>query len=1256
MDENKNEAKGRNYKKKKSDIIFYTPKSNLAIDSLQKTIAFNNLFKYVNKNIKKAEIKNDQIKNDQIKNDQIKNDPIKNDQINNDPIKNDQINNDQINNDQNNNDQINNDQFKNVSVKKKRKEYMKNVIGRKVHTHEVHKENIFVLLKDNINNKFEEKKKIPLKQKNKKVKKRTFSESTINILSYFKNEKINLKEKDNKKYTEKYRKTGTPNMDINNTTFNIGINKNNINNSIKSNINSSKFNNVNIINPLITNIDNIEYRKVNEKSYLDVNSCHKRVRSENYQSKIFLEEKIKLNNIDYKNDTCDEVDENLNNFKKYIHGNPVKQNENYLYDKNIKINYYPIHNNKDEILTEKEKYYEYLENIFLYSKKYFLSDKMEYISKYLFYKNKNLKNLIFLIDSLFLKKKYVEILELLRNYQYLWIFPIHMKNEFKMKYFDKKKKINNIGTKNMNNKKLGNDEKYKNTPLCINKDNIIHNNNKNNNNIYTNYYYNSLYEKEHNLKLFRKNIESENFNKNNNLVFNNMKLYNPHNIAIKNTNDYIPKKINEKRKNKKNKKSRKCSCTYINYIYQGYHPFIHKKKKTTKSMYYCTSYIAFVKLICLLKLKNSNCLNKGIRFVSRIYKKMFLNKNTHYLIHAIIRLYELKGLFNSSLKYSMILFLNFPLYPHIILKLFSFSILCLKEEIYLILLASYPKHFAWFKYFLFFILYSVNFQFRDKKVFDSFLFLIENVNKKKKNKKLKRKSKAKAKAKAKDIIYEMRKDDFPIFYESIPIDINNKKSNIYKSNINNIINNNNKGNIENNKSNINNIINNNNKSNININNNNYYNYNNRNDNIGHHYIHNPNINNNDTYIYNLQNKMCEKKEIYNELSNDLYYSNKPMLYHDNINTNIFIYKKIILYKSSYNKITLYDAYNYLVNNKFSKYFPKFFIYSKLYIIINIKKSFYEKNFVMCYSLCKLLINDYIYDPCVITFFVNSCYLLNNVSSIKRLASDLKKNNMYIYFLFCNATLLLHFREIDKSIQIYKYIVDTYENVFSDLYFFCFLNLINTLHITQKASQIINHCICFNKLFFNNVQTYLLLSYHYYINNIPLKSYSYIMKAYKIYHYNPDIFYMLSLLSLTDKRYKEYVTFSELSLFFSLRLSIIRNYIFSKIYETQYEYLPFHLLYYNFKIMNFENSMIKFPINIEPFMCHLFFENLIKSYVTYHIYSSKRQGLNYLLLAENLCKMGYLFFSKDFKFLQMLKFIQGHKLNDTRMCYSIDNIS
>ncbi|SOV13358.1 conserved Plasmodium protein, unknown function [Plasmodium gaboni] len=1331
MDGNKKEAKGRNYKKKNSDIIFYTPKSNLAIESLQRTIAFNNLFKYVNKNIKKGEIKNDEIKRGERKNDDIKKEDIKNYDIKKDDIKNHQIKNDQNFCDQKTLDQfkhniIKYDQFKNVPVKKKRKEYVKNMIGRKVHTHELNKKNIFVLTKNNMNNNFEEKKKIPLK-KNKKVKKRTFSESTINILSYFKNDKlIKLKEKDNEKYIENYRKTSTPNTDINNTIFNMDINKNNINNNIINNniIKNNIINNGTIINPLITNIDNLNkiYTKVNEKSFLDVNSCHKRVRSENYQCKIFLEEKMKLNNIDYKNDTCDNVNEQLNHFKKDIYCNPLKQNENYLYDKNIKNNKYPINNN-DENFIEKEKYYEYLENIYLYSKKYFLSHKMEYISKYLFYKNNNLKNLIFLIDSLFLKKKYVEILELLRDYKHIWIYPIDMKNEFKIKYLYKKKKnkINNISRKNINYKKLGNEQKYKYTIICKNQKNIFHyndkiinnndnnknnvfiinnnnkknkkkiekkinnnniiiiNNNKknknkniiNNNNIYTttnnnNYYhhFNVLYEKKHNLKLFHKNIQTEHFNGNNNFVIKNMKLYRPHNIRIKNTNDCLPKK-KEKGEIKIYKNNRKDSYIYINNMCEKYYPLIYnKKKKSTKRMFYCISYIAFVKIICLLKLKNSNCLNKGIRFVNRIYKKTFFNKNTHYLVHAIIRLYELKGLFNSSLKYSMILFLNFPLYPHIILKLFSFSILCLKEEIYLILLASYPKNFSWFKYFLFFILYSVNFQFRDKKVFNNFLFLIENVIKKKKNKNFK------SKYKGKNIIYDMKKDDIPIYNERIHLYMNKKKRNTNTNNNNinksNIENNNHKSiinniNINENKSN-NNIINNN-KININNINNNMYNnnniYNNNNyfiDNIGYHYIHNPNINNNDTYIYNIQYNIFEKKKSYNNVYNNLYNSYEPMLIRDNINTNSIIYKKIILYKSSYNKITLYDTYNYLVNNNFSKYFPKFFIYSKLYIIINIKKSFYEKNFIMCLSLCKLLLKDYIYDPCVITFFVNSCYLLNNISLIKSLASELKKNNMYICFLFCNATLLLYFREIDKSIEIYKYIVDTYENVFSDLYFFCFLNLINTLHVTQKASQIINHCICFNKLFFNNIQTYLLLSYYYYVNNIPLKSYSSIMKAYNMYHYNPDIFYMLSLLSLTAKRYKEYVAFSELSLFFSLRISIIRNYIFSKIYETQYEYLPFHLLYYKFKIINFENSMIKFPINIEPFMCYVFFENLIKSYITYDIYSYERKGLDYLLLAENLCKMAFLIFSKDLKFLQILKFIQDYKSNNKRICYFIKNIS
>ncbi|KYN93361.1 hypothetical protein PRSY57_0011900, partial [Plasmodium reichenowi] len=135
---------------------------------------------------------NDKIKCDKIKiyennNDKIKCDKIKIYENNNDKIKCDKIKIYENNNDKIKCDKIKNDHLKNVPVKKKKKEYTKNVIGSKVHTHELHKENIFVLPKDNINNKFGEKKKIPLKQKNKKVKKRTFSESTINILSYFKN-------------------------------------------------------------------------------------------------------------------------------------------------------------------------------------------------------------------------------------------------------------------------------------------------------------------------------------------------------------------------------------------------------------------------------------------------------------------------------------------------------------------------------------------------------------------------------------------------------------------------------------------------------------------------------------------------------------------------------------------------------------------------------------------------------------------------------------------------------------------------------------------------------------------------------------------------------------------------------------------------------------------------------------------------------------------------------------------------------------
>ncbi|ETB61583.1 hypothetical protein YYC_01441, partial [Plasmodium yoelii 17X] len=132
--------------------------------------------------------------------------------------------------------------------------------------------------------------------------------------------------------------------------------------------------------------------------------------------------------------------------------------------------------------------------------------------------------------------------------------------------------------------------------------------------------------------------------------------------------------------------------------------------------------------------------------------------------------------------------------------------------------------------------------------------------------------------------------------------------------------------------------------------------------------------------------------------------------------------------------------------------------------------------------------------------------------------ELKKLNKYIYFLFCNASLLLYFNKIERSIQIYKYIIDTYSNIFSDLYFYSLSNLIYSLQLTQKAHQIIVHCKNLNKLFFNNIHSYILLSYYYFVNNIPNKTFNSLFKAYRIYNYHPDIYYILSLLSLSYKKY------------------------------------------------------------------------------------------------------------------------------------------
>ncbi|SBT80812.1 conserved Plasmodium protein, unknown function [Plasmodium malariae] len=268
---------------------------------------------------------------------------------------------------------------------------------------------------------------------------------------------------------------------------------------------------------------------------------------------------------------------------------------------------------------------------------------------------------------------------------------------------------------------------------------------------------------------------------------------------------------------------------------------------------------------------------------------------------------------------------------------------------------------------------------------------------------------------------------------------------------------------------------------------------------------------------------CEGREKrgkdYLEISSFLIYSRiRFHLDKNKENSNVYIYKKIILYSSLYNIVTLCDVYNYIRKNKLSKHFPKFFLYSKLFIMINIKKSFYERNYIMCYSLSKLLLMEHMYDSFTITFFVNSSYLLNKISCIKNLAVELRRNKKYIYYLFCNAALLLHFRQVERSIQIYKYIVDSYKNIFSDLYLYSLFNLIYSLQITQKAHQIIFLCKNLNKLFFHNIHVYILLSYYYFLNVIPTKSYSSLIRAYNIYNYHPHIFYVLSYLALSLKKY------------------------------------------------------------------------------------------------------------------------------------------
>ncbi|CRH02547.1 conserved Plasmodium protein, unknown function [Plasmodium relictum] len=839
-----------------------------------------------------------------------------------------------------------------------------------------------------------------------------------------------------------------------------------------------------------------------KNSYSEITTYNKKVRSEHYEKKIPNEEKFKLE---------------------------------YTYKRN-----------------DYEKYNDYLEIIYLYCKKYFLSEKMEFFSNYLFYREGILKNFIFLIDSLFLKKKYVELLNLLKKYRNLWIFSYNRKQYIKKNNFYKSKKIKKKNKLNNNN--------------CLWRDNNNYYNNDNSDILNI-----GITKEDSYRNLIKKNVTKTNYN-----YRKKEKYYKCKNERTKMEN--VNREILHDKKRKVNIMNKK------KFLRKEHTKYANK----TCNKIYCISYLAFVKILSLLKMKNQKCLNKCLHFISRIDKKILLNKNANYLMQIIIKLYELNGLYNYSLRYSILLFLKYPIYPHIILKLFSFSILCLKDEIHLILLATYPKKMIWLKYFLYFILYSVNHQFQNKRNFDNVLFLIENVKKKKKKY-------------IRSYVYDEYTNEDGRKLEKIISMKNNKSTKKIKKKDKAF-----KKKIE--------------------------------------------------EEYNEAKKnLQENEEGYLGISKILNCSYDYFFERKKKNSSICIYKKIFLYNSIYNKVSLYDAYIYITKNKFSNYFPKFFLFSKLHIIINIKRSFYEKNYTMCYSLSKLLLNDHIYESTVITFFVNSSYLLNKISCIKKLADELKKNKKYIFFLFSNAALLLHFKQVERAIQIYKYIIDSYENIFSDLYFFSLFNLIYALELTQKAHQIVILCKNMNKLFFNNIHSYILLSYYYYVNDIPLKSYYSLIKAYNIYHYHPDIYYILSLLALRVKKFKEYVAFSELALFFSLKKKIIRNYIFTYIYKNQQNCIPNYLLYYNFKIMN-NNEMIKnITFNIDRCLCYFYFENLIKSYVTFNFCSYKRKNLNYLILGENLCNIALNFFYNDLKFLHFLRYIEKIKKNEKHVKLSLKNV-
>eukprot|EP00366_Plasmodium_knowlesi_P004694 XP_002262192.1 hypothetical protein, conserved in Plasmodium species [Plasmodium knowlesi strain H] len=1042
--------------KKNSEVQFFTPKSNLANECVSRNVAFHNLHKYVNRNVIEDQLK-------KRKGTSKSSAPA---------VK-----------------------RKNIPSKGKHREcsILNYITGFK------NTNNIFL---KNANTDGEKRKgsippedgtlkkikeKISDVKKNKSSKKRIFSESSTNILRYFKNVNVNNKE-------------------ITKLTTQCDTDKNAQNSLGDKTVTDAK-------SKFYAQGNSEKHADVHKNIYYGENNVHseewenrKRVRSVNYENKISDEGKMQY---------------------EYVKNNA-----------NVECNYE-----------------EDLQIAYLYCRKYFLYRKMEFLSKHLFYRKKSIKNFVFLIEALFLRKKYIDLLDMLKRYRRLWIFSY---KGVKTKGTAEKKKnarnkiqMKDISTKG-NNCKCG--KKY--TKLICHK-----------------------YRKSTISKVSVRKVPTPPTGEISNVEHSNL-------CNIEHSQVHKFKRKKKAHTNKmytmemlcKHKNNYEVNNTTGNIRNGGKE---YKRKNCNKI--YCICYVAFVKIMSLIKMQNQNCLNKCVNFIKKISKKCLLNKNGHYLTHGVIHVYELAGLYNYSLKYSILLFLKFPVYPQIILKLFSFSILSLKDGIYLILLAKYCKCISWMKYFLLFILYSVNYQFRNKKTVSNFLFLLGRVTKGKK--KIARRWKANNVA-IKSVHNEMGEK------------IKNKKCMPSRKNSM--------------------------------------------EGIGQ-LTYDSERNDRDKCTEWIEYGESEKRKYVNISQYLEKHSIKKNMHKHNRNNNAHICTKITLYNSLYSKVTLYDTYVYIAKNKFSDYFPKFFLYSKLHIIINIKRSFHEQNFPMCYSLCKILLMDHMYDPSVVAFFVNSAYLLKKVSAIKRLAQELKTRNRRIYFLFCNAALLLHFKQIERAIQIYKYIVDSYQNIFSDLYFYSLFNLIYALQLTQKAHQIVIFCKNLNKLFFNNIHSYILLSYYYLVNDIPTKCYASLRKAHHIYRYHPDTFYLLSMLALQAKRYEEYCAFSELALFFSLRNRNLRNYVFSNIYEKQHEHVPSYLLSYHLEIIDSSKSTTLRIINLISLLNYVYFEGLMKSYIILHFCSAKRSDVNYLMLSKNLGIMAAQFFPNNLSLL----YSKGKKVNSEK---------